>query len=640
MNYKLILLTIVIISLSFNRCDPKAERRELTKDNIHSFLKDNEKDRILRAFNSGLDSIYYHFKNNNIDEHIAYSSAVVGYLNGIPAPFQSFLCQSFMKRIEKDGIQPYLSVYIELGKRMLWFQSKESLKCYDAMKTKYEASIFKSKDFKAAFTNFRDIHIISEDLVIAIGSILFSRIGENIGINGISLEQYIEMINYAANCSNCGEENQNGATPFSQTRDIVAQSYREVNYTFGRATESDKATTPCDQINTIFSNQMTDIGASNLCVSANNSKKNGGINERLGCFVGITTTYFSEQKSDMWDNVRLFEQYVQCMNSDFFDTKPRDDISYYMSDGETQNDPEDGTEEDNSPKCEKISCRPLGVSGTVSAKPQGVGVSGSISTHVARMCDYYDENCNHVGTSTTIITGHQWTETKQSDGSVVKTFTSPWSNSTITTRIDKDGVVSETYNRDDHEYEKEISGYYKKINGRWVTISKEEYESNKPWINPSPDNPAGNCGYMFEDNPPWIELDPVTGDIKGIIEQNLPWINPGPEGELIGGILGDIGAYLKEIEQCLSNQTFAKKCLTNLMCVPDDDIDQCTCLESNIPSLQHGNCDDLVRCPEGTVKQGCACISPDTGEIFPGIGSGIGPWTALLKHLEFPLQTQ
>ena len=638
----LILAGLALAGLAGCGGEPQAsEKRGLHLDSLYSFLGEGEQASFGQRFDSLANAVQSAYDKDDSDEFLAATMIQLDWTSRVPIFFLEAHFDEFNQRLDDHGIAPYLSLTIDLGRRLAPLGTVKSLDRYDQLIERFSSTDLQPTGRTVLLRTKRPLAVAdstekrlpdsdshyraySDNVGIAVASLLFSDFGRIANALGgyIDLDTYLATATEVASCSDCAQEKQAGEGPFAFSRTGFSAGGGAGNFSKTPG-EPLGGVGVCQVLNYALTSSMSETGATNLESSTCDTKQSGIQTSKPSSLRACAAKLSSAlgQKSAMKEMEKL-EGYVSC--------KMREQAFGELSSG--------GAVAGALGALSALFC-PLWI--CWDQEPVDKDNDGTPDGKVTKVWDnahhnfmyQKEEDWDTKNTTKTVYQERQGVEhtivtIKDGSGEVLsKTDTKEYDNGTTTTTTytledNGDNVTIQTVKgKDGKTYVKttknkgqanEETTYGVEGDGKSEPITKEEYEKAKkdnepPETQPDLTNGYGACEQEYLEG----------GEERLLVDDDLgPLINPDPTAPPADD---ELTQALEEFASCIHPKAEPPVCHTYMMCADDPNVDQCTCQRYVPIGLVSGqSCETVITCPNDTRQEGCSCVSDEGDVVFPG----------------------
>ena len=589
----LVLLLVVIALVAgfyyrFSRTRSLDIGPETTIEEAKAFPTARQYDAMHARLGGLMDAVLTAHEAGDWLEYSRHTGALLLYSNTLPTFLVESYAENLQERIEANGLDPFLSFYVDFGRRLECEGSPAASRYFNDLMELYERRVSFDPKQGAPVVLLREscfsrspMRLFSSNVGWAVASIVYSEFGKSFEMHGIrDLRELLQLVQHATEASSCLDGQVDGAT--ASLRSGPQSAWGVIGSAMAAGMENQTEKTFCDATDNLKGNGVGGLSPACTAISVDMA-------EQLG-FPAAKTTF---------DQMQMFNDYVACMNREFNPDRQwapyYRDMAQYFSGGDEGLSKKYGTKVDEDAKGTVWQRRRGGTDREITRLDRNNQVVESIEIK---------ENIGGVNGAT------RWerNEADYKDGKMTgydlfEELSIPNENAKyIRSEVGPPGggECTEKYYKTD------------KDGKNMQEISKEEYEKKKkeyfpppPSVRPGPEDPGSACdAIMSSDYPPILPQD---------IDE---LINVDPYEAVDAAIQG--------LRGCLADFNSWRACHTQLLCLDDRGETTCTCplLNTTGPKSQ---C-PYIQCPSDQIVVGCMCQTA-SGGFLPGLGGPVVRWT-------------
>lgn len=522
-------------------------------------------------------------------EYSRHTAALLLYSNTLPTFLVESYAENLQERVEANGLDPFLSFYVDFGRRLECEGSPAASRYFNDLMEFYERRASFDPKQGAPVVLLREscfsrspMRLFSSNVGWAVASIVYSEFGKSFEMHGIrDLRELLQLVQHATEASSCLDGQVDGAT--ASLRSGPRSAWGVIGSAMAAGMENQTEKTFCDATDDIKGNGVGGLGPSCTMESVDMA-------EQLG-FPAAKTTF---------DQMQMFNDYVACMNREFNPDRQwapyYRDMAQYFSGGNQALAKKYGVKEIENEDGSSLwfkrysdtyrEATRLDRNNQVIERIQITEIAGKDGATAWERSSTNYKDGNRMGSERA-----EWFTIPGEKVEYGKTVTCPAGGGTCTTeyhKTDKDGKNPQKISKEEYEKKK-----------------KEYFPPPPPSVRPGPEDPGSACdAIMSSDYPPILPQD---------IDE---LINVDPYEAVDAAIQG--------LRGCLADFNSWRACHTQLLCLDDRGETTCACPSLNTTGPK-SQC-PYIQCPSDQIVVGCMCQTA-SGGFLPGLGGPVVRWT-------------
>lgn len=581
--------------------------------------------RVGRNLDAHLDRVAAAFASGDRVAHAESVLLLLRYADSLPTSLVATHADAFLARIDGTGVEPYLSYYIGLGRRLSCASTTSSLDQYRRMIRRFAEQPPPRLGSQIVFVRRTchpgsDLETLSDNVGWAMAAVVFSELGRSLeATKSRDLFDWLAVVESGIACAACsGEFGEIAGTNRARRSGLAASSGPEV----GADPESG-----CAAFSEGLSRTIAQGTQGTYC-RASNDLEGVGFGAATGrCAESVRALVASDRlppAQTTFDRMKQFDDYVACQNRLFnhelVDPHYSEMSQYFQgsSAGAARCRAVPGGRE-----CETRDANELrgwfeddrGNKLLLGGTSNSTNAGGATLEH-NRASDSTGSTSSEdleTGNGSERFFHHQKKQMGSVNRSTYEHTTPDGRTSSVTKNVGADGKVQ----------------YKKTVDGVTSDATQAEYEAAKkahedavkshfppgpplpPSVRPGPDEPQSPCEAILARHRSPLRFQ----DVRELIQYD-PDSFP-------------VGSALEEMRACLENFDEQRRCHTELRCIDEIGEPDCHCESTAGGPIPREQC-PLIQCDPDAVLLDCFCREPDGGGIGPGLRGPLVPGDLVL----------